>query len=88
MAVKKVAISVPSEILKKIDRLAKNSKTTRSGLITHVLREVSHVNDQREISEVINRLFEDSEVAEEQGSTSHLFLRAAEIDDEGEESGW
>jgi metal-responsive CopG/Arc/MetJ family transcriptional regulator len=81
MGVKKIAISVPAEVLKNVDRLARQSKTTRSGLISRVLREVSHAHHQHEITESINRLFEDPESGAEQLKTANFYLRAAEGDD-------
>jgi len=76
MAVRKIAISVPEDVLKEVDRLAKKTKTTRSGLITQLLKEVSHASGQADIVNRINSLFEDPEIAEEQASTSNLFLQS------------
>jgi metal-responsive CopG/Arc/MetJ family transcriptional regulator len=85
MAVRKIAISVPEEVLRQVDRLARKSKTTRSGLITRVLREVSDASNQAEVTERINHLFNDQDLIDEQASTAHTFLQAAEND---EDSGW
>lgn len=76
MAFRKIAISIPANVLKEVDRLAKFSGTTRSGMITHVLEEVSHAQNQRQITEKINELFADQELADEQASTAAAFLRA------------
>ena len=84
LAVRKIAISVPEDVLKHVDRLAKKAHTTRSGLITRVLEEVSHARSQSEITDRINELFEKSGLTEEQSSVSSEFLRAAE----NEDSGW
>lgn len=78
MAVRKIAISVPEDVLRQVDRMAKKSGTTRSGFITLVLSEVSHAGTQTEITERINRLFEDKTIADEQAETASFFLRAAE----------
>jgi metal-responsive CopG/Arc/MetJ family transcriptional regulator len=82
MAVRKIAISLPEDILRQVDRLAKRTKTTRSGCIARVLAEVSHASTQAEITERINQLFGDPELAEEQASVSKLYLRAAEGESE------
>jgi metal-responsive CopG/Arc/MetJ family transcriptional regulator len=74
MAVRKIAISLPEDVLKEVDRLAKKSKTTRSALISKVLKEVSHASTQREITARINRLFEDPKIKEEQSDTARTFL--------------
>jgi hypothetical protein len=81
MPVRKIAISVPEHILRNVDRLAKRSKTTRSGLITRVLTEVSHASDQVELTEKINRLFEEEAISDEQSATAQAFWRVAEDED-------
>lgn len=78
MAVRKIAISVPQEVLKDVDLLAKKAGTTRSGFITGVLVEVSRAKGQREITRRIDRLFEEAELQKEQAETSRAFLKAAE----------
>jgi metal-responsive CopG/Arc/MetJ family transcriptional regulator len=80
MAVKKIAISVPEEVIRQVDRLAKRTHTTRSGLISQILKEVSHAQTQADLTVQINRVFDDFSVREEQSSTSKTFLRAAESD--------
>lgn len=78
MAVRKIAISVPADVLKQVDRLAHHAKTTRSGFITQVLCQVSRAKSRAEITERINLLFDDPDTAEEQSDTATAFLRAAE----------
>ena len=80
MAVKKIAISVPEEVIRQVDRLAKRTHTTRSGLISQILKEVSQAQTQADLTVQINRVFDDFSVREEQSSTSKNFLRAAESD--------
>ncbi len=58
MPVRKIAISVPEDVLNRVDRLAKKSYTTRSGLITQVLKEIAPAASRSEITEKINALFE------------------------------
>jgi hypothetical protein len=76
MAVRKIAISVPDEILTQVDRMAKSRKTTRSGFIADVLKAVSYASDQEAIRKQINQLFRDQDIREEQTSTSELFVRS------------
>ena len=85
MAVRKIAISVPEDVLGQVDRLARKTGVTRSGLITRVLREVGRAQTSKEITEKIDHLFEDRSVADEQLDTSRAFLRAAEKNHEDSE---
>ncbi|MGK5082298.1 type II toxin-antitoxin system HicB family antitoxin [Bdellovibrionota bacterium FG-1] len=78
MAVRKIAISLPEDVLRQVDRLAKRTHVTRSGFITRVLTHVSHASTQAEITEQINRLFNEGELAKEQASLADLYLQAAE----------
>jgi metal-responsive CopG/Arc/MetJ family transcriptional regulator len=78
MAVKKIAISVPEEVIRQVDRLAKRTHTTRSGLISQILKEVSQAQTQADLTAQINRVFDDLSVQEEQSSTSKVYLRAAD----------
>jgi metal-responsive CopG/Arc/MetJ family transcriptional regulator len=86
MAVRKIAISLPEDVLRQVDRQAKRSKTTRSGWITSVLSEVSRASTRAEITERINGIFGVPELAEEQSATATEYLKAAESGSEDE--GW
>jgi metal-responsive CopG/Arc/MetJ family transcriptional regulator len=86
MAVRKIAISVPEDVLKQIDRVAKRENTTRSGFITQVLSDVSKATDRAEITARINQIFGEASVVEEQASVStDYLLMAAESSGEGTE---
>lgn len=76
MAVRKIAISVPEDVLKQVDRLAKRAKTTRSALISQVLGHISRASSQKEMIAQINEIFSDPEVAAEQIATSNYFLHS------------
>src|SRR5262249_44280452 len=76
MAVRKIAISVPEEVLREVDRLAKRTKTTRSALITKVLKEVSRASNENGLISRINSLFADESIREEQTQTATLFLHS------------
>lgn len=86
MAVRKIAISLPEEVLRQVDRLAKRTHTTRSGCIARVLSKVSHASTQAEITEQINDLFGEPGLAKEQAVVSDAYLKAAK--GEFEDSEW
>lgn len=76
MAVRKIAISVPENVLRDVDRLAKKAKTTRSALISKILKEVSRASTEGTLIARINDLFDDKQVQSEQRQTSNLFLHS------------
>ena len=78
MTVKKIAISLPEDVLNHVDRLAKRAKISRSGCIARVLTQVSQAATQAEITAHLNDLFGNTAVARDQSVASHFFLRAAE----------
>ena len=78
MSVRKIAISIPENVLRQVDRSAKRAKTTRSGFISRVLTAVSHAGTQIEITERINQLFSEEGISEEQTQVSDIYLQAAE----------
>lgn len=80
MAVRKIAISLPDEVLSRVDVLAKKAKTTRSGYITRILEQVSRASSQAEITDRINRVFSSIDVVEEQSETARVLWTAAERD--------
>jgi metal-responsive CopG/Arc/MetJ family transcriptional regulator len=89
MPVRKIAISLPEAVLKRVDRLAKRTQTTRSGFISRVLSDVSHASDQAQVTARINRLFAPEHEAglnAEQAETSRFYLQVSEAD--GEEGEW
>jgi hypothetical protein len=73
VAVRKIAISIPEDVLRQVDHLAKKSKKTRSALISNVLKEVSRASSRNDIIDRINRLFEDPKIRAEQSKTSRSF---------------
>jgi len=73
MAARKIAISVPSEVMKQVDRAASRRRMTRSGYITDVLRRVATSRSDAETTARINRLFSDPDIVAEQQETSELF---------------
>jgi hypothetical protein len=70
---KKVAISVPVEVIEQVDQAAKQQGVTRSGFITDVLRRVARARHDADITRRINQLFADPDVAAEQKRTARDF---------------
>jgi hypothetical protein len=76
MAVKKIAISVPEDVVAAVDRAAEERGLTRSRFISDVLRQVAGVRTDAELSRKINEVFADPEIAREQRDTAERTLRA------------
>lgn len=77
MSVRKIAISVPEDVLLQIDRAAAARDTTRSGFISEVLRRVARARGEAEVSRRIREFFDDPEVALEQRKAAMKLSRAA-----------
>lgn len=77
MAAKKLAISVPEEVIREVDDAAKRRGMTRSGFITAVLSRVARARTDAEISRRVNDLFSDLEIGREQLDTARAFGRLA-----------
>jgi hypothetical protein len=77
MAARKLAISVPEEVIRKVDQAAKRRGMTRSGFITDVLSHVARARTDAEIARRVNDLFSDPEIAGEQVETAKQFRRIA-----------
>ena len=73
MAAKKIAISVPEEIIAEVDRAAADAGTTRSGFITSVLRRIASARSDAEITRRVNAFFTDPEMLEEQARTTRAY---------------
>jgi hypothetical protein len=77
MPARKLAISVPEEVIREVDRAAKRRGMTRSGFITGVLSDVARARTDAEISRRVNALFSDPDIAREQVETAKKFRRIA-----------
>jgi len=75
MAMRKIAISLPEPVLKRVDQLAASRGESRSHLIATVLDRVARAKRDRDIITQIDRLFADDEILKEQKITSKQFLR-------------
>jgi hypothetical protein len=75
VAARKLAISVPEEVIREVDHAAKRCGMTRSGFITDILSRVARARTDAEISRRVNDLFSDPEIAREQLETAKGFRR-------------
>ena len=68
MVTRKVAITIPSEVLEMVDDISRKKQISRSRYISGILRE--RVTDEltREIKEAYDRVFADDAVKDEQES--------------------
>lgn len=80
MAVKKIAISVPEDVIEQVDRAAAERRMTRSAYISWVLRRTARARSDAEITARINAFFSDPALDDEQRETAKALgrLRASE----------
>jgi metal-responsive CopG/Arc/MetJ family transcriptional regulator len=76
MAAKKIAISLPPQTLKQIDRAARETGESRSGFIARICMLAATAKSDREIRRKINQLFADPEIVREQVEDTEAMLRA------------
>jgi metal-responsive CopG/Arc/MetJ family transcriptional regulator len=76
MAVRKIAISVPEEVLRQVDRAAKARHMTRSRFISRALARIASARRDAEITRRIDEILSEPEVAREQVETARAFQRA------------
>jgi len=77
VAVTKFALSVPEEVMKKVDQAAKRRRATRSRFISEVLRSVAEASTDAQITERINRFFSDPRLRRNQRREAREWARAA-----------
>ncbi len=77
---KKMTIAVPEEIVRAIDRVARERNTTRSGLISDLLRRATRARSDAELRRIVDDLFADPRVAREQLDTAEAFGGAGRSD--------
>jgi metal-responsive CopG/Arc/MetJ family transcriptional regulator len=75
VAVRKIAISVPEDVLAQVDAAAAERGENRSRFITQMLRLVAQARNDREISRRVDAVFADPEVATEQVKTARAGAR-------------
>ena len=76
MPVRKIAISVPEDVLHQVDRAAKSRGMTRSRFISHALKRIAAARRDAEITRRIDALLADPEIAAEQAETARALQRA------------
>ena len=81
MNTKKIAITVPKDIVMEIDLLSSEIGVSRSKLITDILKEKISKTQNDKIKAAYDRIFSDENIAREQLAT------AREYDSSGKEEG-
>jgi len=76
MPVKKLAISVPEDVIRAVDRAAAARRVTRSRFISDTLRVVARARTDAEIRARVDRVMADVDVAAEQRDTALAYQRA------------
>jgi len=83
MRTKKIAISIPSDLVSAIDDIRSKRGVSRSKFITLLLREKIMSEQAREIREAYDRVFSDESIVKEQIDTAAGFEGSGK--DEGQE---
>lgn len=78
MAVKKLAISLPEDVLEQVDAAARERGLPRSTFIAQVLERVARARRDAEITRQLDELFSDPDLDHEQRATAAAFGRAAD----------
>ena len=73
MNTKKVAISVPKELIMAVDEISRQKGISRSKFITEILGERVLDEKDRQLKEAYNRVFSDDSIRKEQLDTSEWF---------------
>ena len=68
MVTRKVAITIPSDVLEMVDGISRKKQISRSSYISGILRERVTDEHAREIKEAYDRVFADDAVKDEQES--------------------
>jgi metal-responsive CopG/Arc/MetJ family transcriptional regulator len=76
MPVRKLAISLPEDVVRQVDRAAAQRGVTRSRFIADVLRVVAQIRADAEITARIDALVGNPEIAAEQRETAAAYQRA------------
>jgi metal-responsive CopG/Arc/MetJ family transcriptional regulator len=76
MPVKKLAISVPEDVIRAVDRAAAARRVTRSRFISDTLRVIAGARTDAEIRVRVDRVMADLDVPAEQRDTARAFQRA------------
>ena len=82
MNTKKIAISMPSDILTSIDNIRKKKRLSRSKYISSLLREKILTEQNIEIKKTYDMVFSDNEIKKEQLETTRFFEGTGKEEDE------
>lgn len=82
MGAHKFAISVPEEVMARVDEAAERRGVTRSRFITDVLRKVARAQTDADITRRLDEVFGKPDVAHEQRRMSRELLTARADDGE------
>jgi hypothetical protein len=83
MNTRKIAISLPTDLVSMIDELRTKKKVSRSGYISRVLLEKIEEERRKKVREAFDEVFSDEEICKEQLETAK-WLEGADLD-EGQE---
>ena len=78
MNTQKVAITMPTDLVKVVDEVSRKKGISRSKYISVVLRERLISDRENQIREAYNRVFSDASIQKEQLETALWFDRAGE----------
>lgn len=70
MPLRKTAIAIPDDLLSAVDRAADSRGESRNRFVTRVLQEAVRARRDAEVTERLNQLFADPELAREQARTA------------------
>jgi len=70
MPLRKTAIAIPDDLLSAVDRAADSRGESRNRFVTRVLLEAVRARRDAEVTERLNQLFADPELAREQARTA------------------
>ncbi len=73
MKTRKIAISLPTDLVSMIDEFSTEKGVSRSGFISSVLREKIEEERKRKIREAYDEVFSDGDICKEQLETAKWF---------------
>jgi len=83
MNTRKIAISLPADLVSMIDELSTKKKVSRSGFISSVLLEKIEEEKRQKVREAFDEVFSDEDIRKEQLETAK-WLEGTDLD-EGQE---
>jgi metal-responsive CopG/Arc/MetJ family transcriptional regulator len=70
MPLRKTAIAIPDDLLSAVDHAAQSRGESRNRFVTRVLQEAVRARRNAEVTQRLNELFADGELAQEQAHTA------------------